>query len=182
VKKGILILVAVLALVGVMIMPLAALANTGTTTVSAEFVGPTITVTAPSDITFGTPLTLGGNLWSSLCTGNTPGSLVITAGSSGDIGGSVTAVASPTDWTGHMYTAGYASWLTEPLMIGDGDIAMVPAYIGFTYTAIPESGMSIGDTETTVLVLAVNQIITSSDTTPGIYYITITFTASAATP
>lgn len=166
-KKGILISVAVLALVGVMIAPMAALAD-GTTTISGSLTACSIEVAAPTSFAFAT-FVVGSNHASSPNDGTvnfTPG----TTGTSWQL----TAQDTTSLYPGYMYcSAGSGSWLTDKLWIGLSDDGY-RSNSGYADTAVSISG---DGAVSEYFTLSADQTIESSDT-PGDYSITITLTGS----
>ena len=109
--KKILALVAVLALVAALVVPMAVSAD-GPTQLTGAIVAPSITVTPPTAIlfntfTFGTPVTVES-------TG--AGSVGVTFGSANDVNWSVTALDTAFG-NGYMYLGATSTHLTDPLLI-----------------------------------------------------------------
>jgi hypothetical protein len=194
-KKRILIIGMILALVAVLVVPLtASAANSGQTTVGGIIGGATVTMTAPSAIaSWAATGWAGGNpnfgSGDNYGTSATPGTVTVNPGTSGVTSWTVTAActtnfskAATPPQTGNMYCSTPSTWLKDALMIGpDNTVRAGSTWVsgntwnnagtGFSYTGNAASGS---------LPLFAEQTITPTDTTPGSYSITISFTATCA--
>ena len=163
--KRMLVVGVVLALVAAMIIPAAVVADTGTTDVTGNIVGATITITAPSAINLGM-LVWGDN------TGNSTGSVSITPNSR-DLSASnwqVVAYDQKVSNTGYMTKTGPVA-LGNKLQISANNSTWNPAD---NATATTWSGTTSG---THSIPFYVKQTISAVEAA-GNYTITITFTAS----
>ena len=161
-KKGILMLGIVLAVMSALVIPGAVIANGAppTTSVTGSIVEATVTVTAPSAIAFGT-FVVGDNIQQS----TTDGSVAITANSRNSANVHWQVTAQDLANGGYMKTG--ATPLNSKLLISKDGSSYAAADTGLTYT-----GTGPGSN---VLPLWAKQNITGNETV-GSYSITITFT------
>jgi hypothetical protein len=168
--KKILVLGLVLAMMAIMVAPMAAFADTvGYTTAKGDVGGPSIAITAPILPDF-LPFVAGPNNVVS----STDGTVTVTPGSDGNTNWTVTAVDTRAVGAGYMWLGNIVpgTRLAEKFQISpDNWVNWNYADAGITYTGTSASG---------ILPLYAQQILGSLDTTPGAYYITITFTGSCA--
>ena len=167
------ILVAALLIAVVAMVALPAVAFADTTVVSGVMNNnPTITVTAPSNLNFGTFVPGAGNVQDSAVAG----SVVVTAGSNG-VANWVVSVASAAAFGGKMWSwdgTSYVTPLTDKLIIS-------PDWGTSTYYADTGYSLSGGIAASgTPLYLRGQQTIEATDTVSGTYYITIVFSGSVA--
>ncbi len=162
---GLILLSATLAAV-----PVAAFAETGggNTVVSGEVTAATITIIAPDAIDL-SDFVIGD------ITGNStiPGTVTVTAGTAGyPVAYSILAADSNTgDGRGFMMSGANQLSPTNKFYISPDDDSYYPSDIGFSY-----SGIATEELEAP-LPLYVKQAVTGNET-PGVYTITIAFTAS----
>jgi hypothetical protein len=171
--KKILILVAVLALIAAMIVPLAAFANeTATATFAGTDTHATIDVTAPTVPSFA-PFVFGDNVTIS----NADGAVVVTLNSQSPSSWTVTAKDLNTDgWSGYMTSGGTppseTGKLNNQLLISpDNFITQYWANTGFSYSG------SVFPVPASPLPFYAKQHIVNEDVA-GTYSITIVFAAS----
>jgi spore coat protein U-like protein len=163
-KKRMLTLGIVLALVAAMIIPAAVTADTGNTDVTGGIVGATITITAPPAINLGM-LAWGDN------TGNSTGSVSVTANSRNPSQSNwqVSAVDQKSPNTGYMVKSGPTPLASGMLQISPDNSSWASANTTITWT-----GNTSGTHNIPFYVKqAINQVEAA-----GNYSITITFTAS----
>jgi hypothetical protein len=165
--KKFLVLGMFVALLAVLVTPMAvfATADPSTTPVSGSIAGPTIDIQAPGAIAFGI---LGQ---SQVKETSLYGSVTVTPGSDGTAAYTVTA--KDTTGGGYMWSGTpYASTnlVTKCQISQHPDWGFANADTGITYSGTGTSA---------TLDLYASQIVTASDTTIGVYSITITFTGSA---
>jgi hypothetical protein len=190
--KKLLALVAILALVAAMVVPMAAFAYGGSSTVAvtADWVAPTVTFTAPgSSINLGTLYPNTTTAWG--YTG-VAGSVSFVQGS--DTGATyVLSVSSPItgNWyDGHMQTSADWSYLANPLYVALGTESSVGAVnvdtdgaTSWTYGNLPAGPASFTVPTTGVLYyfdVAAQQVMTAAIPTAGTYGITINVNATYA--
>jgi len=163
-KKRILILGVVLALVTAMIIPAAVVADTGNTDVTGNIVAATITITAPPAINLGI-LTWGDN------TGNSTGSVSVTANSRNPSQSNwqVSAIDAKPSNTGYMVKSGSTPLASGKLQISPDNSSWNTADTAITWTGNMSGTHSIP--------FYVKQTINQVEVA-GNYSITITFTAS----
>jgi len=162
-KKGILMLGIVLAVMAALVIPGGVIAGApvgNTTAVTGSIVEATVTVTAPSAIAFGT-FVVGDNIQQS----TTDGSVAITANSRNSANVHWQVTAQDLANGGYMKTG--ATPLNSKLLISKDGSSYAAADTGLTYT-----GTGPGSN---VLPLWAKQNITGNETV-GSYSITITFT------
>jgi hypothetical protein len=165
--KRILIIAATLVLLAMLAVPMAAFASdTGDTTVQGAVTIASVTITAPSAINFGN-FVLGENT----ATSATPGSLVVTPGTSGITAWTVTAQSLAPYASGQMWSDDASRFLDTRLIITLATWAQQGwADVGVTLT---------GATASDSVPFNAKQTIVMADTAKaGAYTITITFTAS----
>jgi hypothetical protein len=143
---------------------------TSSTTVYGTIVGPTIVITAPSGFALPT-FHAGWNTGSSA----TAGTVTVTAGSDGSSAWTVEAKSTVPQMASSVNLADFlliGQSTIGPWFIANGGAGTVE---GTLYSgALTYSGTGL----TGSLPFAVDQFITPSDSTPGVYTITITFTGS----
>ena len=183
--KKLLALVAILALVAAMVVPMAAFAAAagplvggGYVTATGVMVAPSVTVVAPGPIAFGdfhdgyNPTSTTWS-WST----NTWGSVTLTNGS--DAAASFIVYATPDNTNGNfsageMYCTGIG-YLSNTMEVTFGDSGNLP--IG-TYGYLPGGASFTGTSSVAQFSLGANQKITSTDAAAGagtyVYYVKIT--------
>ena len=165
-KIRMLVLGLVLVVVAAVAVPAVALADT-TTTATGTMVEGSISIIAPTLPGFGTFHAGNNDIVSS-----PDGSVTVIPGSNGNTGWSVTAISNPLDagymWTWNSNPARVQRLVTE-LQISNGG-AYQNADTALTYTGSGNTANAFP--------LWARQFIGSTDTTMGLYSITITFTAS----
>ena len=171
-KRKLIVIGLVLVMVALTVVPLAVSADTsGTTITTGDVTAATITITAPSAINLG-HFKVGDMTGSS----STPGTITVTAGTDGypkaGIAYSVSAVDN-NDGAGKGFMMDGKTQLstTNKFMISPNDTTYSPADTGFEVTGSATKGDPIN------LPFYVNQTIEGTEA-PGVYGITITFTAS----
>jgi type 1 fimbria pilin len=173
-KRKLILLGLILVLVVLVVAPVAAagtVGNTGNTDITGQVTTPTISITAPSAVSLGS-FVVGDMTGSS----STPGTITVTAGTDGypkaGIAYSVSAVDN-NDGAGKGFMMDGKTQLstTNKFMISPNDTTYSPADTGFEVTGSATKGDPIN------LPFYVNQTIEGTEA-PGVYGITITFTAS----
>jgi hypothetical protein len=165
--KKLLAIGAVMALVGVMAAPMAALADSAVTEVSGTFTK-TATVTKPTDVAF-PPLVVGVNSGNSV----TPGSVVANV-----LGWSLTVTDSKATTAGYMTLGGLdvdADKLASPLTLCNASGGVFGTIA--EYQAQLRVDSNHGQAGTMSIPLYVKQTVASTDKA-GAYKITVTFTAT----
>jgi hypothetical protein len=176
--KKIFVLAGLLALVAIMAVPMAA--SAATTIIGGSVTEATVTMTPPSAIAFGA---LVYSATVPMEKASTAGSVTVVKGTSGVISWTVTAQATTGTTPGKMSSA--TADLTTWLLIGK-TLATPADYrcadgIGRNIhsTAIPAGVLTYtGTTTPGSIPFCARQWIETTDTTPGVYSATITFTAT----
>jgi hypothetical protein len=173
--KKLLVLVAVLALVAAMVVPMAAFADTGSTQINAETVGPSVQLTPPAFFDMGT-LNVGRNPVTNSFVG-VAGSVTFSQGSDAASTCVLSAISinagSPYDFlNGCMYSANTSKYLNDPMYV---------TFDNITYAQLPGGvHMSILPGNTPFNLGAVQVIQPTENPGVGTYYIVVTLNAVAA--
>ena len=176
-KKGILILVAVLALVGVMIAPMAALAA-GSTEGTGSVTATTVEITVPGNFGFG-DFVEGRNPASDWVWGSTAGAITVTVGTNPSTNWILTA-QSVDDSNGNfgngaMYCTDLNRYLDEAMYI-----KLHSATNGDSGYAYADTGVTLAGSGSDAYNLGAVQSISHADATAGVgtYYIFVMLTVA----